>query len=243
MPTKIRIEKGPGLTEFMLKGGVMTQESVTIRFGFHKQQDNKLIEAVVFLTHIGEDRVYVHDNNDFTFIAYRMGDLGDNNRNDRYYFVGKYSTTSRTGICEMMSEREFFTSPRIAQILLPVAARNFLKTQSVKRGSKIIKVCVKCSSAVHQDKFESVIAFCCEDAIPSALGNADLVITDDPTDELFNSLKPGAHVALYGASIKSNPKESETELRMEKPELELLVLIERLSRGEPANKAGTRYVS
>ena len=242
MPTKIRIESGPGLTEFMLKGGVVTQESVAIRFGFQHRICG-LIETVLFLTHIGEDRVHVHSNNDFSFIAYRMGDLGDNHRDDRYYFVGKYDTTSRSGYCEMMTEREFFTSPLIGQILLPTAARDFLKKQSIRRGSKIVRVCVKCLSAVHQNKFESVIAFCCEDAVPSRLANADLVVTDYPSNELFGSLKSNAHVAFYGISIKSDPKESETELRMEKSELELQVLIGRLSRGEPANKAGTHHVS
>lgn len=242
MPIQVKIEKGPGLTEFLLKGGILTQESVTRRFTFVHPTIGWM-EKVIFLTHIGEDRAYALENNEFTFIAYRMGDLEDKNRDDRYYFVGKYDTSSRKGTCEMMTEKEFFTWPLIGKILFPTAAKIFLRSQRSNSGRKLIKVCVNCSSAVHQSKFENVLTFCCDDAVQSSMRIADLVITDDPTYELIQTLKPKAHVALYGVTMNSCRDGSYTELRPEKPELELQILIERLSRGEPANKAGTWYVS
>lgn len=243
MPTKLQIENGPGSKMFLLKSGILTQETVPLRFTLQAHGANPH-EVTLFLTHMGEDRMYKvnADEDDFTFLAYRMGDHRNNNRDKRFYFVGKYNTRQHQGSVYMMPEYEFFNSPLIGKLLFPAATREFSKSQRLISGTKLVTICVACSSEAHQAKFESVIIQA-DNGTLGELENADLVVTDSPTDFKLEKMKKTAHLALFGVKMTGNRGEWQTELREEKPELELMIAIDRLSRGEPVNHPGTNTIS
>jgi len=229
MPIKLEIKSGPPFKKLLSYGSILSDTSWELTFQF-LHPEKGLSEKAIAIEVLGCPRGAFSSEDDYCFIGFGTGGLGDKYGSEPFYFVGQYSIRTRTGKCEMMTPAEFFASP-VACLLYSNASRRFKKHEAASKAGtyRVVKVAVRCSRT-HESMFLDIVSQT-DKATLSNVGDADIIVTDERTSELMVQAPNKAHFAFYAVSV-SPLRKNETVLNSH-PEIaqsELIRLIEQASK-------------